>query len=567
MTQEKEIVQTSKYSRTYNSYSGCDIVASINISIPGQEPIHHVFGSIQTLSYSIHQEKTPVRAIGNVNAITYVDGPRTIAGTIVFTVLDKHVIYEIFEELTKKGQYVNEHYLMDELPNFDITLSFANEYGHNSSISIYNCTIMDEGQVMSVNDILTENTYHYYATDIDYMTESESYWTINRQKIIESNPWLSPQNFKPQPQVPAKEIDDCPLEKISRYKYRTYAEYVTALNKAYEKHRDELVEAQKTDRIVACRHKYHTLVEDAKKYYKIGDMPYGLNRIPKRRPAVVNKDYDKFRTQIRKTSRAVPDYDNCRVRKHTGPIQAPDFNIRASRTHNRIIVPDLNMPRLRYNSYRDYPEFESRERYESSRSYPEFRSRNYKKFSTRGYPIYKTNYAKHYREDPPEFNSRLRPQKYKVNVPEYETHKRRKVDIMIPEFESRKAPERKREGYPEYTTQYPEHRKIVPPEFPRVRNLRDRVHDYVPDELIDRDHNQDNKPTFKNRKREKIIEKEKEIHKKPEIKEEKRLDFVLKKKDSSVAVEEAKKEEVKPKDKFRIRSVLEKNATPDRGDN
>ena len=31
--------------------------------------------------------------------------------------------------------------------------------------------------------------------------------------------------------------------------------------------------------------------------------------------------------------------------------------------------------------------------------------------------------------------------------------------------------------------------------------------------------------------------------------------------------EELKKEEVKPKDKFRIRSVIEKNATPDRGDN
>ena len=32
----KDVVQTSKYTRTYTSYSGCDIVASINITIPGQ---------------------------------------------------------------------------------------------------------------------------------------------------------------------------------------------------------------------------------------------------------------------------------------------------------------------------------------------------------------------------------------------------------------------------------------------------------------------------------------------------------------------------------------------------
>ena len=35
----KDVVQTSKYTRTYTSYSGCDIVASINITIPGQETI------------------------------------------------------------------------------------------------------------------------------------------------------------------------------------------------------------------------------------------------------------------------------------------------------------------------------------------------------------------------------------------------------------------------------------------------------------------------------------------------------------------------------------------------
>ena len=105
----KEVIQTSKYTRTYTSYSGCDIVASVNITIPGQDMISYVFGSVQTFSYSIHQEKSPIRTLGDVNAITYVSGPRTIAGSIVFAVLDKHVIYEIFDEVTKRGNYLNKH--------------------------------------------------------------------------------------------------------------------------------------------------------------------------------------------------------------------------------------------------------------------------------------------------------------------------------------------------------------------------------------------------------------------------------------------------------------------------
>ena len=192
----KEVTQTSKYTRTYTSYSGCDIVASVNITIPGQETITRVFGSLQTFSYSIHQEKSPVRTLGDVNAITYVDGPRTIAGSMVFAVLDKHVIHEIYDEVTKKGQYVNKHYLMDELPNFDITLSFANEYGRQSTTSVYGCTIIDEGQIMSINDIMTENTYHYYATDIKYMDESDNYYKLNEKSIIDSNPWLTTNNAK-----------------------------------------------------------------------------------------------------------------------------------------------------------------------------------------------------------------------------------------------------------------------------------------------------------------------------------------------------------------------------------
>lgn len=543
----KEIIQTSKYSRTYNSYSGCDIVASINISIPGQEPIHHVFGSIQTLSYSIHQEKAPVRSVGNVNAIAYVDGPRTIAGTIVFTVLDKHVIYEIFEELTQKGQYVNQHYLMDELPNFDITLSFANEYGHNSSISIYNCTIMDEGQVMSINDILTENTYHYYATDIDYMTESESYWTLNRQKIIESNPWLSPQNFKPKPKKEEKEIDMCPLEKVQRTRYKTYAEYVTALNKEYDRFRNILVKTKETSKIIGCRHKYHALVKSAMKYYKIGDMPYGKNRIPVRRKVAVNKDYDKFRTEIHKTSRAVPDYANCRVREHTGPISAPDFKIRESRSHYTIIPPDEGITRLSYISTRDYPEFNTREPIKTSRSYPR----------------YQTKTRKHYREHPPEYDFRLNRSRYKINVPDYESKKIEKVNVIVPEFDSRTPPNRRRDGYPDFPKREDPERKIIPLDFDiRISHIESKRDYDIPD--FSHKEEKDKKNNFKNRKLERIRKVESKNKKRNTLPKNNQDDskFNIPKREGSEEHKKAKKEETPSSNqKFRIKSVIEERAT------
>ena len=63
---------------------------------------------------------------------------------------------------------------MDELPPFDITISFANEYGTQARLAIYGVRIINEGQTMSINDVYTENTYQFVATDIEYMNGSNT---------------------------------------------------------------------------------------------------------------------------------------------------------------------------------------------------------------------------------------------------------------------------------------------------------------------------------------------------------------------------------------------------------
>lgn len=163
---------TSKYMGQNISFSGTDMVVSIDSIFPDGTKFSHVIGSIQTLSYSVHMDKHPVRSIGNANAKDYVFGPRTIAGSLIFAVFNKHFAYELLEKASASTGMTNYHFLMDEMPPFNITVSLANEYGQTARLAIYGVRIINEGQTMSVNDIYTENTYQFVATDIEYLTDS-----------------------------------------------------------------------------------------------------------------------------------------------------------------------------------------------------------------------------------------------------------------------------------------------------------------------------------------------------------------------------------------------------------
>ncbi len=163
----------------YNSYAGVDIVAQI--VLPGQGPL--IIGELQTISYSIHRENTPVRTLGHVNPRGFLKGPRTIAGSLIFTVFDEYTFYRIDEY--RRAVEANFFPLSDMLPPFDVSITFANEYGVTSTMKIFGLTIVDEGQTMSVDDLITEQTYTYMARGIQPITR------YNRRDGIETNPNLS----------------------------------------------------------------------------------------------------------------------------------------------------------------------------------------------------------------------------------------------------------------------------------------------------------------------------------------------------------------------------------------
>lgn len=144
----------------YNSFAGVDI--SAEMILPGEGPIN--IGELQTLSYSIHRENSPVRLLGHVNAAGFVKGPRTIAGSLIFTVFDTYAFYRL--KAFKSAISTNLWPLADMLPPFDVVITFSNEYGRFSKMRIYGITIVDEGQTMSVDDLVTEQTYTYMARGI-----------------------------------------------------------------------------------------------------------------------------------------------------------------------------------------------------------------------------------------------------------------------------------------------------------------------------------------------------------------------------------------------------------------
>ena len=161
---------STEYIPTYHTFSGHDMIVTISIQVSPSRVINKVIGAFQTITYSIHNEKAPVRVLGDMNVKRYVFGPRTIAGSLILIVFDRHWMREFLGTYAKiKNQGVEQYFLMDELPAFDLTISCCNEYGHSARMALYGITIVNEGQVMSTNDIYTENTYQFFATNVDYL--------------------------------------------------------------------------------------------------------------------------------------------------------------------------------------------------------------------------------------------------------------------------------------------------------------------------------------------------------------------------------------------------------------
>ena len=189
---------TTEYTKTYTSFSGADIKASFG---------NMVVGELQSITYSVTREKAPIFTMGNPNPRSFSRGKRGIAGSLVFTVLDRDALQAIKDgSIVYRQQFYDSDYkggesdaprpahldsnismdanfaqwtkgatptYSDEIPPFDITISFLNEYGFASTMSIYGVEILNEGMGMSIDDITTQKSCTFVARGINDMGSRE----------------------------------------------------------------------------------------------------------------------------------------------------------------------------------------------------------------------------------------------------------------------------------------------------------------------------------------------------------------------------------------------------------
>lgn len=150
------------------TYSGADMI--VFMAFPNHKPIE--IGSVTTVSYTTYREKKQVRTLGRISAKGFTKAGRTISGRMIFTVIYEHIV----ESLRKEIPYLSEHshILMDELPPFDLVVSFGNEYGGSAGLIIQGVTTVDEQKTMSVEELFTENIFTYIARRIEPMKDTSN---------------------------------------------------------------------------------------------------------------------------------------------------------------------------------------------------------------------------------------------------------------------------------------------------------------------------------------------------------------------------------------------------------
>lgn len=191
----------SKYTQTYTTFSGSDIVCSF-----GGTPI----GTLSGITWSVTREKAPIYTMGSPNPRSFSRGKRGIAGSLIFTTFDRPALYDLLaknldnnsfkiytrswnilpgfssplnnqliggnipgvQETDASVQQVLPYYA-DQIPPFDVTITFANEYGQAAVKSIYGVELLNEGSGTSMDDIMIEETMTFVAREIGPMVPTK----------------------------------------------------------------------------------------------------------------------------------------------------------------------------------------------------------------------------------------------------------------------------------------------------------------------------------------------------------------------------------------------------------
>lgn len=150
--------------KDYVSFSGSDAISQA--VFPNASPI--TIGMLRAISYSVLRPLAAVHTLGKVRQAGFSKGARVVAGTLILAAnYNEHWVHHLLETADIFARHPNLK--LDELPPFDIVTTVANEYGAASHFTIYGVRLVDDGQVTSDEDVITENVITFQALDIDPM--------------------------------------------------------------------------------------------------------------------------------------------------------------------------------------------------------------------------------------------------------------------------------------------------------------------------------------------------------------------------------------------------------------
>ena len=203
-------MSTEQYTKSYTTFGGSDIVASFN---------GKVIGELQAITYSITREKVPVYTMGSAEPRSFSRGKRGIAGNLVFITFNRDALLVELSDgpgISKFSGNVNQtaddngalQFLSieewdahmsnlasgsntgagvtgktpsdlvkdevrpkyaDEILPFDITITFANEYGNKASTVLYGVELLNEGTGFSIDAPTSEKAYTFVCRSIEQM--------------------------------------------------------------------------------------------------------------------------------------------------------------------------------------------------------------------------------------------------------------------------------------------------------------------------------------------------------------------------------------------------------------
>lgn len=187
-------VTNSTGERKYISSGGSSIHVVVSfVDMPELGALY--LGTCISISYSVYREKSPVFNLGENVIDGFSINKKYVAGSFVNAVLGKDELAEFinqyskyakqvdlqnFQELATYTAYKNKTesdqvkkfhtFMKDDLTSFNVDIIFTSEYTDDASvITLYGCNFMNNGQVMSIHDLVSEYTLSFVAKDIREM--------------------------------------------------------------------------------------------------------------------------------------------------------------------------------------------------------------------------------------------------------------------------------------------------------------------------------------------------------------------------------------------------------------